>query len=58
MPLYNLSLYLYIIFISLIFTYIPSFLPTSLEQFLNAIWNAVSQAVVPILPQTKCDLQL
>ena len=33
-------------------------LPTSLEQSLRAIWNAVSWAVVLILPQIKLNSQL
>ena len=39
-------------------TYILTFPPTSLEQFLRAIWNAVSRATVLILPQIKLNLQL
>ena len=39
-------------------TYILTFPPTSLEQFLRAIWNAVSQAIVLILPQIKLNSQL
>ena len=31
---------------------------TSLEQFLRAIWNAASQAIVLILPQIKLNSQL
>ena len=33
-------------------------IPTSLEQFLRAIWGAVSLAAVLILPQIKLNLQL
>ena len=39
-------------------TYILSFPPTSLEQFLRAIWGAVSQAAVLIFPQIKFTSQL
>ena len=39
-------------------TYILTFLPPSLEQFLRAFWNAVSWAIVLILPQIKLDSQL
>ena len=34
-------------------TYILTFPPTSLKQFLRAIWNAVSWGIVLILPQIK-----
>ena len=43
------------------FTKVPHTLTspaTSLEQFLRAIWNAVSQAIVPILPHIKLTSQL
>ena len=36
-------------------TYILIFLPASLEQFLRAIWDAVSWAAVLILPQIKLN---
>ena len=39
-------------------TYIQIFPPTSSEQFLRAIWNAASQAIVLILPQIKLFLIL
>ena len=39
-------------------TYILTFPPTSMEQFLWAIWNPVSQAAVLILLQIKLDSQL
>ena len=39
-------------------TYILTFPPTSSERFLRAIWNAVSQAIVLILPQIKLNSQL
>ena len=39
-------------------TYILTFSLTSLEQFLRAIWGAVSWAAVLILPQMKLNLQL
>ena len=39
-------------------TYILTFPPASLEQFLRAIWDAVSQAAVLILPQIKLNSQL
>ena len=39
-------------------TYILTFSPTSSGQFLRAIWNAVSQATVLILPQIKLNSQL
>ena len=39
-------------------TYILTFLFTTLEQFLRALWNAVSWAIVLILPQIKLNLQL
>ena len=38
--------------------YILSFPSTSLEEFLRAIWGAVSQAAVLILPQIKLNPQL
>ena len=37
--------------------HILTFHPTSLEQFLRAIWGAVSQTTVLIVPQTT-NLQL
>ena len=39
-------------------TCILTFPPASLEQFLRAIWEAVSQAIVLILPQIKLNSQL
>ena len=39
-------------------TYILTFSPTSFEHFLRAIWNAISQAVGPILLQIKLNSQL
>ena len=39
-------------------TYILTFPPASLEQFLRASWNAVSRAIAFILPQIKLNLQL
>ena len=39
-------------------TYMLSFSPTSLEQFLRAIWGAVSQAAALILPQIKLNSQI
>ena len=40
-----------------IYTVLP-LTPTSVEQFLRAIWGAVSQATICILPQIKLNLQL
>ena len=39
-------------------TYILTFPPTSLEQFLRDIWNAVSWSIVLIFPQIKPNSQL
>ena len=39
-------------------TYILTFLLASLEQFLRALWGAVSWAAVFTLPQTKFNLQI
>ena len=39
-------------------TYILSFSPASLEQFLRAIWGTGSRAAVSILPQIKLNFQL
>ena len=39
-------------------TYILTFPATSMDQFLWAIWNPVSQAAVLILLQIKLDSQL
>ena len=39
-------------------TCILTFLPTSLEQFLRATWDAVSGATALILPQIKLNSQL
>ena len=38
--------------------YVLSFLPTSVEQFLRAIWSAVSQAAILIFTQIKLNSQL
>ena len=35
-----------------------TFFPASLEQFLRAVWNNVSPAIVLILPQIKFDSKL
>ena len=40
-----------------IITHILTFSPASLEQFLRAIWGAVSWAAILILPQIKLNLQ-
>ena len=39
-------------------TYILTLTPTSLEQFLRAIWGAISQAIVLILPHINLNLKL
>ena len=39
-------------------TYRLTFGPVSLQQFLRAIWNTVSQAIVLILPPIKLNSQL